>query len=328
MADQSIDWRAAVRQHLTDLPISAEREIEVVEELAQDLEQRYAALLLEGVDVEVATQRVLAELADSQELDQKLARVEMTRWQAALPRSWVRAMAFEPFLQDVRYSVRMFARRPGFSAVAILAIGLGIASITTVFSLANAILFNTLPLSQFDRIVLLWQQDLTTGRDRITLSPLEYDAYSNAPRSFDAIGAVRSIRLTANIDSNASAASGIQVSANLLETLGIQPLLGRGFTAAGDVQAREALVTHEFWRTKLGGDLVSWARRSCYEPDSPPARRAPNQSTARTRSWAYFHRGCHCRIARLTSGFHSHRVRTAAGAQRAASWCSPASEPE
>jgi predicted permease len=154
-------------------------------------------------------------------------------------------------LQDCRFAVRSFGRRPLFTAVAVLAIAIGIAGLTTVFSLVNTVLIRSLPLSRFGQVVMVWQQDLITGRDRMTLSPLEFHEYGHA-RSFDAIAAIRGVRLTVGTGGAPLAVSGIQVSPELFDTLGVTPMLGRGLSRSGADE--EVVITSEFWRTHLGAD--------------------------------------------------------------------------
>jgi predicted permease len=173
----------------------------------------------------------------------------------------------ESILQDCRYAVRILLRRPAFTAVAVVAIAVGVAAVTAVFSLVNVVLIESLPLSHFERIVLVWQQDLTTGRDRITLSPFEFQEYRRA-RSFDAMGAARGVRLNVLSGATPMAVSGLQVTPELLDGLGITPVLGRGFTARGDEP--EALVTYEFWQTHLGADPAILGRTLSIRSGSTP----------------------------------------------------------
>jgi putative ABC transport system permease protein len=101
----------------------------------------------------------------------------------------------ESLLQDGRFAIRAFARRPLFTTVAILAVAIGVAAVATVFSLVKAVTWRPLPVSHFERIVMVWQQDLTTGRDRMTLSPIEFREYRRAT-SFEAAGAIRGVWLS------------------------------------------------------------------------------------------------------------------------------------
>jgi putative ABC transport system permease protein len=159
----------------------------------------------------------------------------------------------ESLLQDGRFAVRAFARRPLFATVAVLAIAIGVAAVTTVFSLVKAVTFRPLPASHFERGVVVWQQDLTMNRDRITLSPLEFREYSQAT-SFASIGAIRGVQLSVGTGTSPAAVSGLQVSPELFTTLGITPVLGRGFSPSRQAAGAEAVITSEFWRTHFGAD--------------------------------------------------------------------------
>jgi putative ABC transport system permease protein len=125
-------------------------------------------------------------------------------------------MATGHLLQDLRYAIRLWAKRPGFTAIAIVVLGFGIASTTTVFSLVNAVLLHSPPFAQVDRLLLLWQQDRSSGRDRITLSPAEYVDYSTQSQSFESIGAVRGVSLTAGIGDTPTAVDALGSSIPLL----------------------------------------------------------------------------------------------------------------
>lgn len=261
------DWKAEVRRRLPGVSASS-RDLDIVEEVAQHLESRYRELLDRGVAPHEARQEVLASL-DADPPAGRGAHADA----AARARAWRPATASLPakalpgrgrrFLgdatvQDCRYALRMFARRPAFTVVAVAAIAIGVAAITTVFSLVSTVLGDS-PVSQFDRIVLIWQQDPTVGRDRITLWPLEFAEYRRAP-SFEATAAIRGVRL--NVSPRATtgsggtplAVSGIQVSPDPLQTLGVTPFLGRGFSTSANQRAQEVMITHEFWQSHLAAD--------------------------------------------------------------------------
>src|SRR5262245_595993 len=105
----------------------------------------------------------------------------------------------EEVWQDLRYAFRMFRRRFWFTVMAILAIGIGIGSSTAIFSVVHAVLLNSLPVANLDRLTMIWQQDIQTNRDRITFAPAEYVDYRNRNRSFSSIGAVETINLNMTI---------------------------------------------------------------------------------------------------------------------------------
>ena len=253
MSANDVFWKAEVRRRIRTVPLASEHEADIVEEIAQDLEARYDALLQQGVDEVSARQQVLADLDAGRARHHHLAGLQAHLWSALSPTRGEHGSVVESILQDCRFAIRAFGRRPLFTAVAVLALAIGIAGVTAVFGLVNAVLIRSLPLSRFERVVLVFQQDLSTGRDRMTLSALELQEYGRA-RSFDAAAAIRGVRLTVGAGATPLAVSSIQVSPELFDTLGVTPILGRALSRSGDGADQEVVITSEFWQTHLGGD--------------------------------------------------------------------------
>jgi putative ABC transport system permease protein len=251
MSSGRIDWKAEVRRRIRHAPVGGEQEVGIVEEIAQDLEARYDELLQQGVDDLAAREQVLADLDVDHGLDHNLRR--LASWPSATGPVADGGSIRESLLQDGRYAMRAFARRPLFTTVAVLAIAIGVAAVTTVFSLVKAVTFRPLPASHFERTVVVWQQDVTTDRDRITLSPLEFRAYGQA-QSFASVAAMRGVQLTVGTGTSPLAVGGLQVSPELFTTFGITPVLGRGFSQSPASAGTEVVITSEFWRTHLGAD--------------------------------------------------------------------------
>lgn len=252
MSSPTFDWKTEVRRRTRSVPVSGEREAAIVEEIALDLEARHEALVRGGMGDLEARMRVLADLDSGPGLAHHLSHAARQASPIST-RLESRGSTAESPLQDARFALRTFRRRPLFTAVAVVAIAVGVASVTTVFSLLNTVVFRALPFSRFEDVVMVWQQDLTTGRDRMTLSALEWQAYGRA-RSFEAVAAVRGTRISVSLDGTPQAVSGLQVSPEILDTLGIAPVLGRGLSRADEAASQEVLVTSEFWRTHLGAD--------------------------------------------------------------------------
>lgn len=252
MSMPAFDWKAEVRRRIRRVPVSGERQSAIVEEIAQDLEARHGALLQDGMDDLVARARVLTDLDSGPGLDHYLSHLERQSSPVGA-RLDDHGSTVESLLQDGRFAVRAFRRRPLFTAVAVVAIAIGVSSLTTVFSLLNTVLIRALPLSRFEDVVMVWQQDLTTGRDRMTLSGREWEAYGGT-RSFDAVAAIRGLRLSVGAGNTPIAVSGLQVSSELFDTLGVTPIRGRGFSRSSEAATDEVVITSEFWRTHFGAD--------------------------------------------------------------------------
>jgi putative ABC transport system permease protein len=150
----------------------------------------------------------------------------------------------EAFLQDVRYGLRQLRRTPGFTAVAILTLALGIGANTAIFSLVNGIMLNPLPYSEPDRLVSAWSEPAPPGlleALRRQGRTLDLAAYTYAS-GFNLNGA-SPLRLT-----------GSTVSANLFSFLGARPELGRVFEAGEDVPGadQKVILSHAFWQSRFG----------------------------------------------------------------------------
>src|SRR5437899_2380617 len=136
--------------------------------------------------------------------------------------------------QDLAYTVRMLRRAPGFAATAILIVALGIGATTAVFSVTDFALIRPLPFPNASRLVKIWEKP--PGYSRMELSPANYRDWKNASTVFEKVGSYYTIAANMVINGEPSRADGAGVSADLLPTLGVQPLVGRLFV---DAVARE-----------------------------------------------------------------------------------------
>src|SRR5262245_48258847 len=134
-ADEAF-WKTEVRRRIHGAPVTRAEEAGIVDEIAQDLQQRFEALLQQGVDDAAAREGVLAGLDAGEGLSDQLTRLQAHRWPILSAQSEKGAVG-DSILQDCRFAVRAFARRPLFMAVAVLAIAIGVAGLTTLFSLVN-----------------------------------------------------------------------------------------------------------------------------------------------------------------------------------------------
>ena len=159
----------------------------------------------------------------------------------------------ETLLKDIRYALRWMARSPGFSAVAILSLGLGVGVNTAMFSLVDSLLFRPLPVTAPDTLVDIFTGD---GDELQTSSCQDYlDLKSQNTVFTDVIGYSPMIA-PLSLGDRSRVALGQVVTSNYFEMLGVRPLLGRLLVPADDLPgaARVVVLSHRMWQSEFGGD--------------------------------------------------------------------------
>jgi putative ABC transport system permease protein len=159
-------------------------------------------------------------------------------------------------IQDLKYSVRMLAKNPGFTIVAVLTLALGIGANTAIFSVVNAILLRPLPYKDPGQLVQVWETNPQRGFPEFPASPPNFFDWRDQNHSFSQIAAIQ------YDDYNLTGAGapmhvfGIDVSPNIFALLGSKPELGRVFTETEDNpnNPRVAIIGHSLWQTQFGSD--------------------------------------------------------------------------
>lgn len=159
-------------------------------------------------------------------------------------------------LQDFRYGLRVLLKAPGASAVAILALSLGIGANSAIFSVMNAILVRPLPYQDPNRLVGVFENKLDKGMRRQPVSPLDYKNYAEQNQVFDGIGAVRNQIFTLTGRELPERIEGAAVSPAVFQLLGLHPALGRPFAADEDQPQKNSVgvISDGLWRRRFGAD--------------------------------------------------------------------------
>lgn len=165
----------------------------------------------------------------------------------------------ENLLQDLRYGARTLRKSPGFAAVAILTLALGIGVNTALFSVVNGVLLNPLPYPQPNQLVELWW-DRTPGQHS-SVPYLNFLDWQKESTAFSAVGGYLQDNVIVTGAGEPERVDGVKISANFFDLLGVKPLLGRSFrpeedqVGAGPV----ALIGDGLWKSKFGSsaDVLS-----------------------------------------------------------------------
>jgi predicted permease len=162
--------------------------------------------------------------------------------------------SLETFAQDVRFGLRMLRKNPGFAAIAVLTLGLGIGINTAIYSVIDGVLLNPVPFPQADRVFSVHSK--LTVYPRAGVSYPNYLDWERENRSFEALAAWRSDDFTVAAEGGSELLSGEMVSSNFFPLLRVNPILGRFFRPEEDQlgAARVAIISEGLWKRKFGGD--------------------------------------------------------------------------
>src|SRR5919205_1013742 len=158
-------------------------------------------------------------------------------------------------LQDVRYGLRVLWQRPGFAAVAVLTLALGIGANTAIFSVVNAVLLRPLPFRESERLVVVYETTQSVPRDFVSVPNLE--DYRAGSRSFEGFATFvpQSVNLT-SAGSEPERVIGAFTTSSFFPVVGVAPARGRAFNAEDDAQGggRVAILGHNLWQRRFGAD--------------------------------------------------------------------------
>jgi putative ABC transport system permease protein len=166
----------------------------------------------------------------------------------------------ETLIQDLRYGLRSLIKNPGFAAVAIIALALGIGANTAIFSVVNGILFRPLPYPEPERLAIVWETRTNlqseTSDSNFPVAAGNFLDWREQNQTFDHIAAFHSQTLNLTGSGEPERIGVIRASADLFPLLGVEPVRGRTFFAEEDTADanRVVLLSHQFWQRRFGSD--------------------------------------------------------------------------
>src|SRR5258705_13307844 len=136
----------------------------------------------------------------------------------------------ETLFRDIRYGLRSLSKRPGFTAIALIALALGIGANTAIFSLVNAVLLRPLPFAEPDRLVWMFG-NIRNATNRASVSPLDFLDYRKQNNTFEEFAAQLSFPAHVNLTGSGEPErlTAAAVTGNYFQTLGARAALGRTF---------------------------------------------------------------------------------------------------
>ncbi|HXX24513.1 MAG TPA: ABC transporter permease [Terriglobia bacterium] len=228
------------------------REAEIVEEVAQHLEDRYRDLVSGGSKEDDARRLALNDLSDDYLLAKRLRAVEQeTPQEPIVPGGGGGRNFLTSLWQDLRYGLRQLRRNPGFTAVAVLTLALGIGANTAIFSVIDAVLLRPLAFLHPDQLVVL------ANGEYFPLSGPNYLDWQRENQTFSSM-ALHTFGQSYNLTGGGqpSYVSGRATEGNFFSTLGVAPLLGRTWVKGEDKEGanREVVLSYGLWASQFATD--------------------------------------------------------------------------
>src|SRR5579864_513471 len=254
------EWNVEIKERLAGLRLQPEREAEIIEELSDHLQQRYEELRRQGAEHDEALREVIAEL-DWTDLVPELQTSETIAPRDAVPEGAASSgHFFSDLAKDLRYGLRMLRKSPGFTAVAVLTLALGIGANTAVFTVVDSLILNPLPV---EKISTLAAVNTTQAKKTAQSGDLQAISYLNLKDIRERTHAFRSLAghsypmaVTMTDKDEPHRIFAEIVTANYFDTLGIHPFLGRFFLPSEDTTpgtAPVAVLGYTAWQSRFGG---------------------------------------------------------------------------
>jgi putative ABC transport system permease protein len=251
-----VAWREEIRRRLAEANLDPAREEEIAQELEQHLEDRYAERRAMGHSDSVARQAAIDELREDIRMREELTRVE--RAPSNLPPAGTPGgrWSIVDRWQDVRYAARTLRRTPGFTAVAVLTLALGIGGTVAIVSAVYAVLYRPLAVAGGHRLVVPVSVNAGRGIARGSVPFADYADWRNERDVFEQVALFSPTQMDLGGGEAPERIEGLQVSAEYFAVMKALPLAGR-VLAPADHEAdapRVAVIAESLWKRRFGGD--------------------------------------------------------------------------
>jgi putative ABC transport system permease protein len=264
------DWSWEIRRRLASLKLPPAREAEIVEEVGQHLEDRYQELVASGATEEEALRLAVEELRDGARMERELRSIEqeVKSEPVVLGAPQKRNIVLDLW-QDLHFGLRQLRRSPGFTAVAVITLALGIGANTAIFSVINAVFLRPLPFPHASRIHVVARVGNQIGGFSISL-PI-FLAWQKEQGLFDHLALLAwrgDSTLSGEGEPERIPSAG--ASTELFSLLGVQPAVGRDFRPEEGRPggANVVILSDAAWRNRFGQDKTILGRTITLNQDS------------------------------------------------------------
>ena len=253
------DWSKEIRVAVARLNIEPAREAALVEELSQHFSDRYDELTADGVTDAEACRLLREELNDGR-LIAELRPILTSTPERLAPGLDRQERLVDGLGRDLRFAVRLLRLNPGFAAVAILSLALGIGANTAIFELLDAVLLRTLPVQAPQQLADI--QEIHGGRIGSTVARQRefsfaiWEQLRQQQRAFSGVAAWSTERLDLGQGGEARYSEGLWVSGSFFQVLQVQPILGQLISESDDFRGcgiRGVVISDAFWQREFGG---------------------------------------------------------------------------
>jgi len=257
------DWTEPIRRRIAGLSLDPAREAAAVEEIAQHMDDRYEELRASGTAEEEARRSVIAELEGDALTSGLRAALPPSRPPSGLASGGAGSEGVVAGLAaDLKHGLRLLRFHPGFAAVAILSLALGIGANTAIFQLLDAVRLRSLPVERPEELYNVriaenpWGRTGSFSSYHPQLTNPIWERLRSEQEGFSKIGAFAGQTLNLASSGEARWVEGLWVSGGFFDAMGVRPLLGRTLTPADDTPgcgSPAVVLSERFWRREFGG---------------------------------------------------------------------------
>jgi putative ABC transport system permease protein len=251
------DWKEEIRRRLAGVNLTPTREEEIIEELAQHLDDLWERSLQSGATRDQAYEAALLELDEPGPFVTERRRVHPSfRQQQAITETQRSANVIGDFWQDLVYASRTLIKTPGFTLVAVIALALGIGANTAILSVVDTVLLRPLPYKDADQLVMVWEDASLVGFPHNTPAPANFIDWRAQNQVFQELAATARLSFNLTGSGEPERIDGRRVSTNLFSLLGVDAQLGRTFLPEEDQAGSHHVVimSNGLWQRRFGSD--------------------------------------------------------------------------